>query len=128
MMTTWRTSDEWKWEATPMASGGETADRLGRDAGGRRGLRPLSPRGAQPRAVLRLEEAALGRGSPHLRGPERPARCPGAAPRAGSPAAQERDRRDHRREPRSKKGALGLEDYGQLPPELQKRVHEEVLQ
>src|SRR5262249_61168853 len=27
-----------------------------------------------------------------------------------------------------KKGALGLEDHGQLPPELQKRVHEEVVQ
>src|ERR1700676_84264 len=128
MMTTWRTSDEQKWEATPMAAVGEAADRLGRDAGRRRGLRPLSPRGAQPRAVLRLEEAAFGFGSPHLRGPERPARCPGATPGAGAPAAQECDRRDHRREPRPKKGALGLEDYGQLPPELQKRVHEEVQQ
>src|SRR4051794_12222627 len=126
MMMTWRTSDERKWEATPMASVGEAADRLGRDAGRRRGLRPLSPRGAQPRAVLRLEEAALGLASPHLRGPERPARCPGATPGVRGPAAQERDRRDHRREPRPKKGALGLEDYGQLPPELQKRVHEEV--
>ena len=30
-----------------------------------------------------------------------------------------RDRRDHRGEPRPKKGAPGLEDHGQLPPELQ---------
>src|SRR6516225_918768 len=108
MMTTWRTSDERKREAAPMASVGEAADRLGRDAGRRRGVRPLSPRGAQPRAVLCLEEAAFGLGGADLRGPERPARCPRATPGVGGPAAQERDRRDHRREPRPKKGALGL--------------------
>lgn len=41
-------------------------------------------------------------------------------------AAQECNCRDHRRESRPKKRALGLEDHGQLPPELQKRVHQEV--
>src|SRR4029077_6138555 len=36
--------------------------------------------------------------------------------------------RDARGKPRPKKWAFGLEDPGQLPPELQKRVHEEVEQ
>src|SRR5690606_27554978 len=34
---------------------------------------------------------------------------------------------DHNGEPGDKKGALGLEDHGQLPAELQERVHQEVL-
>src|SRR5262249_9526333 len=41
-------------------------------------------------------------------------------------AAQERDCRDHSREPGPKKNVLGLEDHGQVPPALQQRVHEEV--
>ena len=41
---------------------------------------------------------------------------------------QGRDRRDHGRKPGVKKNALGLEDHGKLPPELQKQVHDEVQQ
>ena len=36
------------------------------------------------------------------------------------------DRGDYGREPGVKKGALGLEDQGQVPPELQEKVHAEV--
>src|SRR5262249_13679091 len=46
----------------------------------------------------------------------------------GAAADEGRDRGDHGGEPGAKKRALGLEDYGQLPPELRKRVHEEVEQ
>src|SRR5262249_30900625 len=56
----------------------------------------------------------------------RPAPCSGGEEGSGAATHEERDRGDHRGEPRAKKGALGLEDYGQVPPELQKRVHEEV--
>src|SRR5262249_31746989 len=38
----------------------------------------------------------------------------------------ERDRGDHGGEFGTKKRAFGLEDHGQLPPELQQRVHAEV--
>ena len=41
----------------------------------------------------------------------------------GDDAGEERDRGDHGREPGAKKRALGLEDHGQLPAELQREVH-----
>src|SRR5438270_2531231 len=128
MMMTWRTTDEQEWEASVVECGRQTADRLGRHGAQRRSLRPLPSRGAQPGPVLRLEEAALELGHPRLPGPAGPAQRARATPRGGEPAAQERDRRDHRREPRPKKGALGLEDHGPLQAERQQRVHEEVEQ
>ncbi len=42
------------------------------------------------------------------------------------PSAQETDLRDRGREARPNRGAFGLEDHGELPSELQQRVHEEV--
>jgi hypothetical protein len=56
----------------------------------------------------------------------RQAQCFRGEEGGGAAADERRDRGDHGREPEAKKRALGLEDYGQLPPELQKHVHEEV--
>src|SRR5262249_20085086 len=81
-----------------------------------------------PDAVLRLEEAVAGLGEQDLRRGGQQAECSGGAAGAGAAAAEGRGGRDHRREPGAKKRALGLEDHGQLPPELQKRVHAEVQQ
>ncbi len=55
-------------------------------------------------------------------------RCQGNEIGIGPHENEERDCRDHRREPRVKKNALGIEDYGQLPSDLQRRVIAEVEQ
>ena len=51
-----------------------------------------------------------------------------AAAGVGAASGEGRDRGDHGREPGPKKRALGLEDHGQLPPELQRQVHAVVQQ
>src|SRR5262245_26490229 len=50
----------------------------------------------------------------------------GGKERGRGAADERRDCRDHSRELGAKKRALGLEDHGQLPAELQQRVHVEV--
>ena len=84
--------------------------------------RAVPPRGDQPDAVLRLEEAAADVGGEGVR------RRPGveavgarAAAGVGAASGEGRDRGDHGGEPGPKKRALGLEDHGQLPAELQQR-------
>ena len=108
-----------RWTASGEAAGG--AGRAGRLGGDQRAV---PPGGDQPDAVLRLEEATAD---------VRRRRC---SPTAGSRSrrrtssvwkselrrAKDVDRGDHGGEPRPKKGALGLEDHGQLPPELQREV------
>ena len=86
--------------------------------------RAVPPGGDQPDAVLRLEEAAADFGGEGVR------RRPGveavgarAAHGVGAASGEGRDRGDHGREPGPKKRALGLEDHGQLPAELQRQVH-----
>src|SRR5262245_48638707 len=112
-----------------MDGGGQATDRDGGDAGrGGRG-RAVPSRGDQPDAVLRVEKATAVFGEQDLR--ERPPAEDARRRRAqggADPANGTGDRRDYRGESGAKKRALGLEDYGQLPPALQKEVHATVVQ
>src|SRR6185437_16463118 len=75
--------------------------------------------GYQSDAVLRLEETVDvvgGEGVCRRSGVK--AVGEGAAAGDGPAAGEGCDRGDHGGEPGTKKRALGLEDYGQLPPEL----------
>jgi hypothetical protein len=127
-MRSWRTIHESQWEESEVEVFGQTANRLGCDATRSRGVRGVSARGAQSSALLQVEEAAIGCCQPHLRGQDLQTELTGTAARGRDVAAQECDRGNHSRESGPKKRALGLEDHGQLPAELQKRVHEEVNQ
>ena len=80
--------------------------------------------GVSPDPVLRLEEAIAQLGRASLPRPQGEDDREGRPGRERPASRQGRDRGDHGREPGAKKRALGLEDRGQLPPELQQRVHE----
>src|SRR5262245_12006575 len=76
-----------------------------------------------------MEEATAVVGDQGVRGrPAQEAARRGRAEGGADPAPGASDRRDHGREPGAKKGALGLEDHGQMPPPLQKEVHATVVQ
>src|SRR5579859_125514 len=126
MLSTWRNNHESERAAAEVDCGGQAADRVGGHAGRRRSRRAVSPRGHQPHAVLRLEEATVVVGGQGVRRAGGQAQRLRGAQGGGAATHEGRGRGDHGGEPGAKKGALGLEDYGQLPPELQKRVHEEV--
>src|SRR5216683_2762919 len=111
-----------------MAGGREAADRVGRDAAERGSVGAVPAGRDQSDAVLRLEKATAVLGDAGFRCCRRQAQCLGGEEGGGAAADERRGGGDHRGEPGAKKRALGLEDYGQLPPELQKRVHEEVKQ
>src|SRR5271166_2210127 len=82
----------------------------------------------QPQSLLPVEEATAFVGGEGFRREGRSRECCGGEEGSGAATSEGSGGGDHGGEPGSKKGALGLEDHGQLPPELQKRVHEEVEQ
>ena len=127
-MRTWRLNHERKSNASIVDPRRQAADRLGWHGTEYRGLRPLPSRGDQPSPILPVEKATHELRRPRLRGQARAAQRSATASRSRKIAIQNRHRRNHRRKSRPKKGALGLEDHGQLPPKLQKRVHDEVTQ
>src|SRR5436309_256497 len=115
--------DEREWEASPVDGGGEAADRASRPERHDRDQRTVSSRGDQPHAVLRLEEATAEFSEQGLRRRRiRQAERAGGAVEYRQRPDEVGDRRDHSGEPGAKKRALGLEDYAQLPCELQREV------
>src|SRR6266404_4745672 len=115
--------DEREWEASAVDGGGDAAGGGGGPGRHDGDQGTVSPRGDQPHAVLRLEEATAECSEQGLR-----RRRIGQAERAGGATEQRQrpdevgDRGDHGGEPGAKKRALGLEDYAQLPWELQREV------
>src|SRR5207244_2222127 len=73
-----------------------------------------------------MEEAVAVVGGRDLRGEESQGELRRETDDAGERAVQVGDRGDHGRELGPKKNVLGIEDHGQLPAELQQRVHQEV--
>src|SRR5258708_2751586 len=108
MLATWRNNHEPEWAAAEVDCGREAADRAGRPAGRGGSRRTMSPRGDQPHAVLRLEEATAVVGDQGVRRPGGQAQRVRGAEGSGAAADEGRGRGDHRGELGAKKRALGL--------------------
>ena len=119
------TQDERKRQAE-VVGGGEAADRVGRDEPERDGVGLVPSRGDQSESILSVEEATVDLGVEDIRCEGGSCERGGGEEVGGIATVEGRGGGDHDGEPGAKKRALGLEDYGQLPPELQKRVHEQV--
>src|SRR5262249_7427724 len=88
----------------------------------------MPPGGHRANTVLRMEEKAERIGPGGICPEEGEKAFPGGEVGGGESASEGGDRGDHGGEPGAKKGALGIEDHGQLPAALQKEVHTTVEQ